>query len=439
MMNFPRKQIVIIGGGAGGLELVVRLCRVAKKYSLDVILVDRQLKHLWKPLLHEVAAGTFNSYQDEIDYISYAYQHGFQYHYATLEEINHKEKWINIYPCQLDGENHVKTTKINYDLLILATGSQVNDFNIPGVREHCLLLDDLAQAELFHQVIMQEVIKKNQLHPAQDHKIQINIIGGGATGAELAAELNFALTHTFKYLGKGVKSKDDSPFQITVIDSAPRLLSMLPERVSRQATEYLLKNNINIILGTQINEVTNKGLKTSTQQFIDSSITVWAAGVKANNYKVKHDLEMNKLYQFCVNQHLQTTRDPNVFAFGDCASCPQTDQEGNAYNVPPRAQAAHQQAILLSQSIPRLLQGKPILPFIYKDYGSLISLSPHNAVGVIMSRLTQNFFLKGLFARFTYWSLYKKHLLLIKGTKYVFLSTVIDFLMKKQRPEIKLH
>ncbi|MBA2648732.1 MAG: NAD(P)/FAD-dependent oxidoreductase [Legionella sp.] len=422
-----KTKIVVVGGGAGGLELVMRLCHLSKKIPLEITLIDRQLKHLWKPLLHEIAAGTFSSYHDEVNYISYAYQKGFTFLQGGLKEINQQKKWINLEPFS--------EQKIFYDILVIAIGSQVNDFNIPGVKDYCLFLDNISTAEAFHQKLINHIINVQR---GREDKIKISIVGGGATGVELAAELSYALSHALKYLNK--KETPSHPlFEITLIESGTRLLNMMPERISNNVAKYLLKNNINILTDTKIVKATPQGLETTDKRLIDSSLTVWAAGVKVNNSFITHSLELNAINQFIVRDTLQVSRDTHIFAFGDCASCPQIDKKGNLGFVPPRAQAAHQQANFLAKSIRNLILKKPLPVYHYKDYGSLISLSHSHTVGVLMGRIVKNFFIEGSLARLTYWLLYKKHLLIVKGARFIILSCFIDFLLRKKRPEVKLH
>lgn len=429
-----KKNIIIIGGGAGGLELVAKLCNKFKRTAaIDITLVDNQLKHVWKPLYHEVAAGTFTHSQEEIDYISYAYQKGFKFMLGNIKQINRVEKWIMI-ELVFNEKASVTTRRLYYDVLVLAIGSQANDFNIPGVKEHCIFIDNLIDAESCNNLLIQKIILSTQ---DSLNCISINIVGGGATGVELAAELNHVLAETRKYAkATGLNAFD---FNITVIEAGKRLLGMLPERISHAASRYLEKNQITILTNTKIIAVNNNALITAKNKLITSSLTIWAAGIEGNTTAIKHDLAVNKIQQFMVKTTLQTTIDNSIFAFGDCASCLQIDKKGNTYSVPPRAQAAHQQASLLVKSIEKYLQNKPLPIYRYRDYGSLISLSRHNVVGNVMSKVAKNLYIEGVFARFAYWSLYKKHLLVLKGVRYVLLSTLAELCIKKQRPEIKLH
>jgi NADH:ubiquinone reductase (H+-translocating) len=377
--------------------------------------------------------GTYLSYQDEIDYFTYAYQKGFKFIFASVQSVDRINKNIYITPKE-DRDTLASTTvKIDYNLLIIATGSQSNDFGVPGVREHCLLLDSLYEAESFNKLFTKQLIKLAQ--PTERlSKIEITIVGGGATGIELAAELNHVLLETSRY-----QKHNSHYFKLTIIERASRVLSNMPERISKTITNYLKNNNIGLLTNAKITKVSQEGLFTIDGKFIKAHMIVWAAGVKANLLSSLDSLEINKINQLVVTDKLQTTHDENIFAFGDCASCPEVDRFGKNYYVPPRAQAAHQQAKLLAKSLKNYFMQKPLLAYRYKDYGSLITLSRYNVVGNLMTKIAKNFYIEGLLAQFAYWLLYKKHLMILKGIQYVILSTIADFIIKKQKPEIKLH
>ena len=136
-----------------------------------------------------------------------------------------------------------------------------------------------------------------------------------------------------------------------------------------------------------------------TATFIPAELVVWAAGVKAPDVlKDIAGLETNRINQLVVRPTLQTTRDDDIFAIGDCAACPWPGQPGQT--VPPRAQAAHQQASHLVKQMPRRLAGQPLQPWRYRDFGSLVSLGDYSTVGNLMGKLVGgNLFIEGLFAR----------------------------------------
>jgi NADH dehydrogenase len=169
---------------------------------------------------------------------------------------------------------------------------------------------------------------------------------------------------------------------------------------------------------------------------------VWAAGVKAPDLlKDIGDLETNRINQIVVHDTLQTTRDKNIFALGDCAACPYPDgQGGQSGLVPPRAQAAHQQASHVYQQIKRRFAGKPLKAYRYKDFGSLVSLGKFSTVGNMMGGLIgKNLMIEGYFAKVMYLSLYKLHELAIHGFLKTSLYTLARMITKQTNPTVKLH
>src|SRR5262249_155852 len=135
--------------------------KLGKKNKAIITLVDSSPTHLWKPLLHEIAAGTLNSYEDELNYLAYASDHYFHFCQGTLQGLDRAKKEIilesilNVTKASLDsdsspGNEFIPQRKLNYDILIISIGSVANDFNIPGVKEHCLFLDTRYQADYLH-------------------------------------------------------------------------------------------------------------------------------------------------------------------------------------------------------------------------------------------------------------------------------------------------
>lgn len=435
-------KIVIVGGGAAGLELATKLGKkLGKKKKADIMLIDAVRTHLWKPLLHEVAAGSLNSYGDELGYLSHAHWSNFTFRLGQVESVDRENKQVITSPTLDDeGVEYIPSRKFSYDTLILAVGSETNDFGISGVREHCYFLDRRNQADKFHQDLLKSTyIAHTQETPLREGQLHIAIAGAGATGVELAAELHDSLGElTTQGLDQIDAEKD---IRIHIIEAADRILPGLPERLSTQAAETLEKLNVVLCLGERISEATAEGFKTESGKIIPAEIKVWAAGIKAPDFlKDIEGLETNWMNQLVVKTTLQTTNDNDIFAMGDCAACPMED--GN--DVPPRAQAAHQQASMLYKTIKARLAGKEELPeYKYVDYGSLVNLSHYTTVGNLMGNIagkfSSNVFIEGLIARFVYWSLYKMHLLAIHGFIRMSLNTAANFLTQKTKPRTKLH
>jgi len=213
---------------------------------------------------------------------------------------------------------------------------------------------------------------------------------------------------------------------------------MLPERLSKAAEEQLKPLGVQIYAGERVTQVTANAVQTQSGKIIPAELVVWAAGIKAPDFLRELDgLETNRINQLVVRPTLQTTRDENIFAFGDCASCPWPEKNTS---VPPRAQAAHQQASFLVKALPRRIRGEALPHFRYRDFGSLVSLGKYSTLGSLMGALTGgSLFLEGYFARLMYLSLYKMHLYELHGFFKVFFVTLARLITRRTEPPVKLH
>ena len=432
-------QVVVVGAGAGGLELATRLGnRFGRRGRVQVTLIDRSRSHVWKPLLHEVAAGSMDLYHHEVDLLAQAHWHGFRFRYGELIGIDRKRKRVSVGPTH-DEDGHLITPlrSIAYDTLVLAVGARSNDFGTPGVQEHAYTLDTAAQAARFNRRLVNACIRAHaQPGLVRPEQLHVVIIGGGATGVELAAELQRTTPAVVSYgLDRIDPGKD---IHLTVLEAADRLLPALPERVSRSAEELLRDRGVQVITGGRVAAVESTGVKLADGRFLASELVVWAAGVKAPDVLATLDgLETNRINQLLVGPTLQTTADPDVFALGDCASCPWPETGGT---VPPRAQAAHQQALHLARQIRRRIDGRPLAPFRYRDFGSLVSLGAYSTVGSLMGGLVGgSLMVEGLFARLMYLSLYKKHEIALHGLVKTALDTMARMIVHRTEPRVKLH
>ena len=434
-------RIVVAGGGAGGLELAVGLGRrLGQRGLAKITLVDRNMTHLWKPLLHEVAAGTLYSHQDEISYPAQARDRHFHFRLGAMERLDRSRRTIGLAPGLDDrGQQITPPRELAYDTLVIAIGSVSNDFGIPGVAEHCHFLDHREQAQAFHRHMLRNYYSAQTTEEApRSGQLRIAVAGAGATGVELAAELHSATRHLVSF---GLDRIDpDRDVRITLIEASERILPMLTERLSSSVQEQLASLGIETLPNERIVRADAAGFYTEQGQFIPAELKVWAAGIQAPPLLAELDgLESNSRNQLLVHDTLQTTRDADIFAFGDCAACPQADGEW----VPPRAQAAHQQAAFLARALPLRLKGRPMPRYRYRDYGSLINMSRYGTVGNLMGNFARKFrlslFVEGWLARFFYFSLYKMHQSALLGAGSAFLLTCVEILSHRLKPRVKLH
>ena len=432
------QRIVIVGGGAGGLELATRLGnKFGKRGRAHVTLVDARLTHLWKPLLHEVAAGTFDSHENDVDYIALAHQHHFDYRLGRMDGLDRTRREASLAPT-LDeqGSEIVPRRVVPYDMLVLAVGSVSNDFGIPGVAEHGVFLDNRAQADAFQRAVMRHYLHvQTHLPQPAASQLQVVIVGGGATGVELAAEMHNMARQLVVYGFNRIVPERD--LKLVILEGAEHILPALPERLSKAAEDRLRDLGVEVHTGRRVTQVTAEGVHTRDGRFFPAAFVVWAAGIKAPEFL--HDiagLETNRLNQLVLRPTLQSTRDDDVFALGDCGACP---QPGKDVPVPPTAQAAHQQAAMLARSVACRLGGRPLPAFTYHDRGSLISLSHYTTIGSLMGNLLGDVMIEGRFARLTYRMLYRLHQRALYGALPMLLLMFSDFLQHRTRPRMKLH
>jgi len=434
-------HVVIVGGGAGGLELATKLGdSLGRRGKIMITLIDKTKTHVWKPLLHEIAAGSMDPDKHELNYLAQAHWHHFKFRLGSMDNLDRAKREISISPYfDEEGEEVIPRRTVQYDTLIIAVGSTTNDFGIKGASEYSIALDTQDQAEKFHRRLHNALVRaQTQIAPVHAGQLEVVIVGAGATGVELSAELHNTTRELAAY---GLDKIDpDRDIQISLIEANTRVLPALPSRLSKSVELELSKLRVHLYKGERVTEVTDKGVHTHSGRFIPSVLVVWAAGIKAPDFLREIDgLETNRINQLVVKRTLQTTLDESIFAFGDCAACPwigHTDE-----NVPPRAQAAHQQASMLIKSVECRMAGKTELPeFTYRDYGSLVNLGNYTTVGNLMGSLFgSSLFIEGLFARLMYQSLYKMHLMALHGFWSMALQTLARTITRRSESQVKLH
>ncbi len=438
----PLPRIVIVGGGAGGMELVTRLGdKLGARGQAQVVLVDQSATHLWKPLLHEVAAGSMDASAHQLEYAAQARWHHFQFQQGALLGVDRASRSIEVEAVHDDeGVEILPRRRLEWDLLVLAIGSVTNFFGVPGAREHAYAIDTQAQAERFRRRLVAACMRaQNSMAEMVSHglhpQVDIVIIGGGATGVELAAELR----GTTQVLGAyGVHALDaQRDIHITIVEAGPRILPPLPEALALH-TEHLLDDmHIRVLAGERVTEVSANEVRTESGRVLPADLTVWAGGIEVARVLADAGFAHNRLGQLQVEPGLQLQGETDIFAMGDCAACAWLGRQGT---VPPRAQAAHQQADFLYHALQKKLQGRPFGQFQYRDRGSLVSLGRYEVVGNLMGKMVGRAVrVEGFLARMLYISLYRQHLMALNGFVRMMLDWAVQWLRSKTRPRVKLH
>ncbi len=438
MENPDKERIIVVGGGAGGLELVTKLGhKLGRHGKAEIILIDSSRTHIWKPLLHEVAAGTLDSSEDELEYLAQARWSHFRFRLGRMVGLDREKQEITLAPTLNDeGAQVIPERRFAYDKLVLAVGSLSNDFGVPGVAKHCLFLDTTEQAERFQQRLLNCMLHAHTRGtPIEAGQLDVVIVGAGATGVELAAQLHHVTRQLAAY---GLDTIDPAKhIRLHIIEAGPRILPALPDKLAAAAAQELMKLGVTIHAHERVVEVKENGILTARGMFIPAAFKVWAAGIKAPDFLAKLDLQTNRINQVEVHRTLQSKSDEHIFAIGDCAACP-IDDEGKEW-VPPRAQSAHQQADLLVKNLIRDMKGKPLLKYHYRDYGSLVAMGKYSTVGNLMGGLGGSLMVSGFMARMVYLSLYKMHQAALYGWPRAILISLLNWLRKGIDPQIKLH
>jgi NADH dehydrogenase len=341
-------RIIVVGGGAGGLELVTRLGdKLGKKGVAEVVLVDRLPTHIWKPLLHEVAAGSMDPNTHQLEYAAQARWHHFEFQQGELTGIDRTRKTISVAACMdPDGAELLPARELWYDTLVLAIGCVTHFFGVPGAAQNAIALDTVAQAERFRRRLIAACVRaqngRGRVGEDGRPRVDVAIIGAGATGVELSAELRNTAHVLNAYGLHQLDPRRD--VRIHVIEAGPRILPALSERVSAETAKLLRKLDVDVFTSERVTEVTTEAVLTASGKRIDADLTVWAAGITAPPVLAALGLPVSRQGQILVRPTLQSEGDPDIFAFGDCASCPWPEKQ-TAVPPPrttrPRTCAAH--------------------------------------------------------------------------------------------------
>ncbi|KWU26824.1 MULTISPECIES: NAD(P)/FAD-dependent oxidoreductase [Burkholderia] len=424
-------RIVIVGGGIAGLQLATRLGeRLGRSGRAQITIVDRSPTHIWKPMLHTIAAGTRDVQQQQVIFLAHARDHGYTYQPGELKGLDRARRRVQLGEIRSqDGDVVIDARELDYDVLILALGSQANDFGVPGVREHCYFIDSQQQAETFNEALRMRVFRSI----ARDEPFRVAIVGAGATGVELAAELSRLLEVAQAYGDETVRER----LQLTLLESGPRILNAFPPRISASAQRRLEQIGFRVLTSTRVTSADANGFHYGDGSFAEADLMVWAAGVKAPDFmQGLGGLDTNRANQIVVSPTLQASGDEHVFAIGDCASL---QLEGQERPLPPTAQVATQQAEHLAKHLPAWLDGTPIPPFAFHDFGALVSISDYDAFGTLgQFGFFRGGFIQGRFAQFSHLMLYRRHQQALHGFSKATLLWIAERINGWVQPRIRL-
>ncbi|MAU14382.1 MAG: FAD-dependent oxidoreductase [Muricauda sp.] len=408
-MNIPQSsypRVVIIGGGFGGIALAKKL---AKKEA-QVVLLDKHNYHNFQPLLYQVSTGGL-----EPDSIAYPIRKvlqgypNFFFRLAQVQEVKTETKRIK-----------TNIGEIFYDYLVVATGSETNFFGNKGIESKGMAMKTIPQSLNLRSLILEnfeQALLTDDLHE-RDALMNFVIVGGGPTGVELAG----ALAEIKKgILPKDYPDLDTRRAQINLIQGGDRILPAMSEIASEKAEIFLEKLGVNVWKNIRVTDYDGKKVLTNTKTTFEAETLVWAAGVKAVILKGLDKAQfLTKNHRLKVNEFHQIVGLDDVFAIGDVAQM-ETEEFPNGH--PMMAQPAIQQGRNLGDNLVRLIEGKPMKPFVYKNKGSMATVGRNKAV-VDMPK----FKFQGVFAWFVWMFVHLYFLIGFRNRVVVFINWVYNYI-----------
>ncbi|WP_242093696.1 NAD(P)/FAD-dependent oxidoreductase [Aestuariivivens sediminicola] len=407
-MNIPKTshpRIVIIGGGFAGIALAKKL----SKQEVQVVLLDKNNYHTFQPLLYQVSTGGLEP--DSIAYPIRKILKNFPNFYFRLANVQ-----------SVDVDKNAVITDIGtlkFDYLVVATGSKTNYFGNIEIEKHSMAMKTIPQSLNLRSLILEnfeDALLTSDLHE-RNALMNFVIVGGGPTGVELAG----ALAEIKKgILPKDYPDLDTRMAQIHIVQSADCILKGMSEQASEKAEKFLEKLGVNIWKNVRVTNYDGKTAVTNTDLTFETATLIWAAGVKG---AAIHGLDakqfMTRGHRMVVNEFSQVHGFKNIFAIGDIA-CMQSAQfpEG----LPMMAQPAIQQGEQLGKNILRLLKNDAMLPFTYKDKGTMATIGRNKAV-VDLKR----FKFQGVFAWYVWMFVHLFFLIGFRNRMVVFVNWVYNY------------
>lgn len=423
-MQARSEGLVIVGGGAGGLELAVRLAKAGRS---DVRLIDNGETHIWKPRIHELAAGLRRGQVDELDYAGLAEHWGFAFERGELCDVDPTTRELTLAAIHgRDGRTLVGERKIAYRALVLALGGVTPDMGVEGVMDHAFMLDGEEDAEALSQRYSSGLLAHSL--GGYTRPYHIVIVGSGATGVELSAHL------ATDAVGAALAPRAAQPeVQITILEASETFMSGMDDTVRQAIHERLTQAGIEIKTHQQVSKVSAEAVETKDGQRFPADLTVWATGRVGPPVADKIDgLACNKKRQWRVRRTLQCADSDALFALGDCAYIEDDP-------VPPTAQAASEQAEHLATELPQFLDGEQPANFTFQDKGTLLSLGQAGSVGEVRGHFGDDLQVRGRLARAAYRGLQRQHQLLLLGAAKGTAEAISDVFGRSIGPRLKVY
>ncbi|APZ44886.1 FAD-dependent oxidoreductase [Polaribacter reichenbachii] len=408
-MNIPQSsfpRVVIIGGGFAGLAAAKGL----EKQELQVVLIDKHNYHTFQPLLYQVATGGL-----EPDSIAFPLRKRFN------DVENFYFRLANVIKINPD-KNGIETSigNIDYDELIIATGSTTNFFGNTNIQKHTMEMKSVPQSLNIRSLILENFEEALLTSNLEERKALMNfvIVGGGPTGVELAG----ALAEMKKgILPKDYPDLDIRQMHINLIQSSGEILKGMSAKASEKAEDFLIKLGVNVWKNLRVLDYDGKVVTTNGEDNFRAETVIWAAGVKGEMVDgLQAECVIERAARIKVNEFNQVVNHPNIYAIGDIACMASKE---NPYGHPMMAQPAIQQGKLLAKNILAKLANKKQNAFIYNDKGSMATIGRNKAVVDLPKWKFQ-----GVFAWFVWMFVHLFSLIGFRNRAIVFLNWVYNYI-----------
>jgi NADH dehydrogenase len=367
------KKILILGGGFGGYTAATDVCKLTKgRDDVGVLLIARDNFFTFWPMVPGIVSSDIDARNVAQPLRRALILAGASFRRARVTGVDPDRKVV-----QAAGG-----LEFPYDQLVISLGGQPNFFGIPGVEEHSLTMRGVEDAERVRNRVIERFEEVSLIRDeVPESKLTFVVIGGGATGVEVASEIH-NLVH--EHLAPDYPNIDPYRVRVYLIEALPNILPELDPALRRAARTRLLNERIEVLTGAMAEEITGDCVRLKGGKQIDSENVIWTAGNRPN--QTVHDLGLpyDQRTGIKVDLTLRVEDHSDIWAIGDCAAVQDVHREDGGI-VPPTAQAAIQQGHLAARNVLKTIDGNGDLgEFEYKPLGQLVELGSDFAVNEVM-------------------------------------------------------
>ena len=417
-----KSRILILGGGFAAISTAQRLERRLSAHEAELTLISRENFSLFTPMLPEVSSGEIDVRHVVTPVRSQLRRT--QFILGEVRTIDCKQKTVT-FEHTLRGDTRTAT----YDHLVIALGSVISTYRLPGVAERVFALKTLEDAGILRNRFMWllELADSTQDDLERRRLLTIVVIGGGFTGVEATGEMVELFHDVLRFFGNLRRSD----IRIVLIEGGPALLAGLPPKMGSYALKNLRKRGVEVILGDGVKSADDDGLELASGRRIETRTIVWSAGVRVSPIVQQTALPHTKHGAIAVERDMSVPEFPGVWAIGDCAAIP----DGKGGFFPQTAQHAIREGTALAENIVASLRGARTRPFFFSSLGMMASLGGRKAVAELPGKAV----LTGFPAWFLWRSYYLSRLPGLERKLRVAFDWTLELLFARDISELRVY